>query len=79
MTRNEHRFDRLTLKRARADPGVSGAAASEGKKTDEGTKMSTPSLLSNLVALTDPRQAETLMPEPTERCPDIVANCKGEC
>jgi hypothetical protein len=45
---------------------TSSVAASEGKKTDEGTIMSLPGPESNMVAVADPPEAETLTPATTE-------------
>jgi hypothetical protein len=41
---------------------TSSVAASEGKKTEEGTMISTPEAPSNLVAVADPAEAQTLTP-----------------
>jgi hypothetical protein len=52
-------------------------AASEGKKTEEGTMMLTHELLRNLATVADPPEAKALKPETTERASDILTNCKA--
>jgi hypothetical protein len=51
-------------------------ADSEGKKTEEGTMMSSfePQSESNLVAVADPPAAQTLTPETIEQTSDILTN-----
>jgi hypothetical protein len=51
-------------------------AASEGKKTDEGTIMSTPESLSKPVAVANPPEAQTPAPARIEDASDILTNCK---
>jgi hypothetical protein len=41
---------------------TSSIATGEGKKTEQGTKISTPEPLSNSVAVADPPEAQTLTP-----------------
>jgi predicted aconitase len=50
------------------------AAASEGKKTEEGTMMSWPE--SNTVAVANPPEEQTMTPATTERASDIMTNRK---
>jgi hypothetical protein len=57
---------------------TSSVAASEGKKTEEGTIISTnePKSLSNSVAIVNPPDAQILTPPTTEEASDILTNCK---
>jgi hypothetical protein len=51
-------------------------AASEGKKTDEGTMMWPREPEPNAVAVVDPSEAQTLMHATTKEASDILTNCK---
>jgi hypothetical protein len=55
---------------------TSSVAASEGKRTEEGTITSTPELASKLATVADPPEAEASTPETTEHSSDIRTNCK---
>jgi hypothetical protein len=52
------------------------AAASEGKKIDEGTMMSLPEHESNLVVVADPPDAQALTPTTAKQPPSILTKFK---
>jgi hypothetical protein len=51
-------------------------AASEGKKTDEGTIIPLPELPLNRTAVADPLELQTSTSAKTTRAFDILTNCK---